>query len=475
MVIVDKVVKLAEMLGNQLNAALGRKQKLIELIDNSDLTRLKSRLDNHDERVCNALKEYIPENHKVMLRKDKKRKGKPDKIVAKLPIPFQKVINLQATAFLFGEPVVFSNHSDDKNTEEAFNLFRQILEETRFNSTIRECKTIAGSETLCAKLYHLYLDGNDVKVKTKVLSKSHGDSLYFKKDEYGKLIMFARGYEVKNDNGVNEPHFDVYTDETIYRGKRSGVGWEKTIEVNFIGKIPVIIYEQPVEWDGVQPLIERREEVQCKDADVNDYFADPKLVCSGIVEGLPDPDDIGAVMQMENGGKAGYLTYDSAPENRKNEYNSLERLIYGMTFSADISFDSIKNMTIPSGEAWKYVFMAPLLKAKNQQDRYGELISREINLIKAVMKVMSPEMAVNDNNPIDNLDISFEFSTPMPNDTKDRLEEIARSIEAGILSQYTGVRTNPLVKNPDQEYKLIKREEEILEQRRTARIGEPTY
>lgn len=471
-----EIKSVIKVLKNELNAALGRKQELVELLSEADLTRAKDRLENFDDRISLALSQYDPTLHNAANRPDKKRKGKEPKKTAKLPIPFQRMINQQATAFLFGEQGTFSNQTEE--ADEAFAEFMGIIKDTRFHSTIREAKTLAGAETISAKLYHLYLDDSgNIALKTKVLAYSKGDHLYYKKDEFGKLIVFGRYYETTNNDKTTEKHFDVYTSEQIYRGKTSGIGWKVDVETNFIGKIPVIIYEQPVEWDGVQPLIERREEIQCKDADVNDYFADPKLVGEGIIKGLPDSEDTGAVIQVQNGGKVAYLTYDTAPENRTNEYHTLERLIYGMTFSADISFDSIKNMSVPSGKAWQYVFMAPLLKAKNHQDRYGELIDREINLVKAVMKVLFPKL--DSDGKIDLLDVSYEFASPMPDDVLDDLTNIKTAVEAGVMSIEGGVRQNPLVENHGLELDRLAQEKAQEQQRqqnlRLMDITEPTF
>jgi SPP1 family phage portal protein len=470
-----EIKSVIQVLKNELNAALGRKQELVELLSESDLTRVKDRLENFDDRIGIALSQYDPTLHNAANRPDKKRKGKEPKKTAKLPIPFQRMINQQATAFLFGQEGTFSNNN--KDTDEAFRSFMGIINNTRFHSTIREAKTLAGAETISAKLYHLYLEDGEVAVKTKILAYSKGDHLYYKKDEFGKLIVFGRYYETTTNDKTIEKHFDVYTSEQIFRGKASGIGWKVEVEANFIGKIPVIIYEQPVEWDGVQPLIDRREEIQCKDADVNDYFADPKLVGEGVIKGLPDPDDPGAVIQVQNGGKLSYLTYDSAPENRINEYHTLERLIYGMTFSADISFDTIKNMTIPSGKAWRYVFTAPLLKAKNHQDRYGELIDREINLIKAIMKVLFPKM--DSSNEIDLLDVSYEFASPMPDDVLDDLTNIKTAVDGGFMSLEGAVRQNPLVEDYGRELERLAQERAQEQQRqqnlRMIDITEPTF
>lgn len=445
-------------LKNNLNAAIGRKQALMDLIENNDIGRLQSKMTYNGGRVSEALKQYDPRRHKVMYRPDKIRKGKDPKIVNKLSIPYQKEINKQATAFLFGSPIQFSNNSEKGKADKAFEFFQQILKDTRFDSNIRTCKTIAGAETECAKLYHLYLDDKDnVQVIVKILAQSMGDKIYTRFDDFGRMVMFGRGYKITDMEGQDENHFDVYTSETIYRAVQKALGWEVTTETNFIGKIPVLYYSQDTEWGDVQTLIERRESILSKSADTIDYHASPKLVAEGDIKGLPDPDDPGEVFVLNSQGKVSYLTYDSAPESRLQECRDLERFIYSMTGTADISFDSIKDMSIPSGVAWEYVFMSPLIKARNHQDKYGELIDREINVIKAIMGVMRPELVAS--GELDALDISFTFSTPMPNDLISTLDEIQKAIDTGTMSRETAVGLNPMIKDPKEELIRLQKEE----------------
>lgn len=462
--------QITQALTNQFNAALGRKQKLVDLIRNGDVSRLLGKMTTHNGQIAQALKEYDPTKHDVTKRPDRHQKGKPDIITAKLPIPFQKVINMQATAFLFGSPVQFSDLSDVVETSEpdgetirtskaaeAYERFLEILKTTRFDSNMRECKTKAGSETLCAKLYHLYLSPEgELQVMVKVLAKSLGDDIYYKFDDFGRLMLFIRQFTIQDDEGNDEIHCDIYTAETIFRCTRRAVGWEVVPEKNFIGKIPVLLYMQEREWADVQALIERREAIQCNDADMNDYFANPKVVGEGIVAGSLNPDDPAQIIQTQNGGKVYYLTYDSAPENRKRECDTLDSFIYGMTYSVNPASDVIKEMKIPSGVSWEYMFFFPELKAKNYQDYYGTLIDREINVVKAIVGVLHPELKLN--GQLEALKIGYQFSTPMPDNVSDTLDIIRKSIDAGTMSQETAVYQNPRIKDPKTEMERLKSE-----------------
>lgn len=478
------VEQIATVLRNRLNAALGRKQKLVELIESQDIVRLMGKLDSQREKVAIAMKQYNPKTHEIMSRPEKVDKQKDGKKRARLPIPYQKVINRQATAFLFGGPVQFSDISDvdyirDDSGElqavsrakDAFAYFKSILDSTRFDSNMRDCKTRAGSETISAKLYHIYLgEDNELHVLVKVLAKSLGDDLYYKFDDYGRLIMFGRYFTIDDDEGNDEIHFDLYTSEYIYRCTQRAIGWEVEPEINIIKMIPVMMYqEDTTEWDDVQRLIERRESIQSNDADVNDYVSNPKVVANGLLQGTLKADDPLQIIQTEQGGDVKYLTYDTAPESRKRECDTLESFIYGMTYSVNPSSDVIKEMKIPSGVSWEYMFMFPMLKAKDKQDYYGAMIDREINLVKAITGVLHPEVI--SNGQLDQLKVGYQFSTPMPNNIESTLDAIQKSKDMGAMSQETAVYQNPLIKDPKTEIERLRNEEA---ERKTNNIFDPT-
>lgn len=478
------VEQIAAVLRNRLNAALGRKQKLVELVESGDIARLMGKLDSQREKVAVALKQYNNKTHAIMSRAEDVEKQKNGRKRARLPIPYPKVINRQATAFLFGGPVQFTDISDvdyvrDDNEElqaisvakDAFAYFKDILDTTRFNSNMRDCKTRAGSETISAKLYHIYLgEDNELHVIVKVLAKSLGDDLYYKFDDYGRLIMFGRYFTIDDEEGNDEIHFDLYTSEYIYRCTQRSIGWEVESEINIVKMIPVMLYqEDTTEWDDVQELIERRESIQSDDADMNDYFSSPKVVANGLMEGAIKPNDPAQIIQTENGGDVKYLTYDTAPENRKRECDTLESFIYGMTYSVNPSSDVIKEMKIPSGVSWEYMFMFPMLKAKDKQDYYGAMIDREINLVKAIVGVLYPEVI--SNGQIERLKVGYQFSTPMPNNIQNTLDNIQKSKDMGTMSQETAVYQNPLIKDPKTEIERLRNEEA---ERKTNNIFDPT-
>ena len=63
-------------LQNTIKNGLGVERDLYQLIQDRDISRVQSLLQNRDIEVAEALKEYDPSQHDVMFRRDKPRKGK---------------------------------------------------------------------------------------------------------------------------------------------------------------------------------------------------------------------------------------------------------------------------------------------------------------------------------------------------------------------------------------------------------------
>ena len=134
---------------------LGVERDLLQLIQDKDISRAKMLFQNRDTDVLKAISEYNPELHDVMKRPNKRRKGKEPYITQKLPRAWQRYINEIALFFLLAKPIRWTCSNLDENNSEAFDAFTSFLESTRFETTMRQAKRLAGSETECIKLYHI--------------------------------------------------------------------------------------------------------------------------------------------------------------------------------------------------------------------------------------------------------------------------------------------------------------------------------
>ena len=465
------------MFTNYLNAVVGRNQEFEELIKAKDISRVKELFTTREALTAEAMKEYDPKQHEIMSRQDKilknpkgERKGTLKRW--KLPINYPQYINEIALVFIYGRPIKWTNQSE--GTDKAFSAFQDLIKRTRFDSKVRQCKRLAGAETQAAMLFRVFRNNeNKPDCQIRVLAKSKGDEIYARWDMYENLVSFAWGYYVKDSSTETSYHFDIFTPDVIYRCKRVLTGWEVVEEMNPIGKIPVILFQQDKEWKGVEPLIEREEYIGSRTADTNDYFADPMfIVDTDIIKNMPDKNDENKTLISK--GKddvskaAHYLTWDSAPESKQKEIEWLQKHILTKTFTPNIDFDSMKGLSNVSGKALKQMMLLADIKAQRHKEVHDELLDRTGNLVIAIIgNVLNIALRGECNNLV----VGHEFQEPFGEDIKETIENIAKSKDAEMLSTEGAIELNPLVKNKEQELKRIEKESADAAQRQRDIFG----
>lgn len=455
-----------DLFRNYLNSILGRKQEFYELLAAKDIDAIKAQMQTRGNYALAALKEYEVATHEVMRREDKiitDKKGafRRKEKVWKLPVPYQAYINEIALVFLYGRPVKWSQISD--GTDRAFEKFQEVIKRTRFDSKIRQCKRLAGKETESAMLFRVFKDDDGhPDVQIRVLAKSKGDEIYTRWDQYENLISVAWGYNVREAENKVVYHFDIYTPEFIYRCTRQTLGWSVEKELNHIEKIPIILFQQDKEWHGVEPLIHREEMIASHTADTNDYFADPIAVFNAdVVKNLPDKKESGKALFAN--GKDGiqnamaYVTWDSAPQSKKDELDWLQNQILSKSFTPNITLDTLKSISQLSAKALRTVMMLADIKASKHKEVHDELLDRTSSLITSIIGNV---LDVSLHAECESLIVGHEFQEPFGEDIADDLANITNAIDAGILSTESGVEQNPLVKDVARERKRLEAEKE---------------
>lgn len=466
-----------QMFTNYLNAVVGRNQEFEELIKAKDISRVKELFTTREALIAEAMKEYDPKQHEIMSRPDKILKNPKGERTGtlkrwKLPINYPQYINEIALVFIYGRPIKWTNQSE--GTDKAFSAFQDLIKRTRFDSKVRQCKRLAGAETQSAMLFRVFRNNeNKPDCQIRVLAKSKGDEIYARWDMYENLVSFAWGYYVKDSSTETSYHFDIFTADVIYRCKRVLTGWEVVEELNPIGKIPVILFQQDKEWKGVEPLIEREEYIGSRTADTNDYFADPMfIVDTDIIKNMPDKNDENKTLISK--GKddvskaAHYLTWDSAPESKQKEIEWLQKHILTKTFTPNIDFENMKGLSNVSGKALKQMMLLADIKAQRHKEVHDELLDRTGNLIIAIIgNVLNIALRGECNNLV----VGHEFQEPFGEDIKETIENIAKAKDAEMLSTEGAIELNPLVKDKEQELKRIEKESADAAQRQRDIFG----
>lgn len=462
---------------NYLNSVVGRNQEFEQLIKAKDISRVKELFSTRENLVAEAMKEYDPKTHEIMNRPDKILKNPKGETKGtlkrwKLPVNYPQYINEISLVFLYGRPVKWSNLSE--NTDNAFKEVQNLIKRTRFDSKIRQCKRLAGSETQSAMLFRVFRNSeNKPDCQIRVLAKSKGDEIYARWDMYENLVSFAWGYYVKDSSTQTSYHFDIFTPDVIYRCKRVLTGWEVKEELNQIGKIPVILFQQDKEWKGVEPLIEREEYIGSTTADTNDYFSNPIfMVNHDIIKSMPEKDQEGKTILAKGiddvSKVAKYLTWDNAPESKKQEIEWLQKHILSKTFTPNIDFDSMKGLSNVSGKALKQMMLLADIKASKHKEMHDELLDRIGNIFIAIVgNVLNIRLK----KECDDLMLGHEFQEPFGEDIAEVIENLAKAKDSDLLSTEGAIERNPLVKDKDLELKRMKQESEEAVQRQRNIFG----
>ena len=433
--------------------ALGIERDFYQLMEDRDVHHALAMCEDNSDDVDNALSEYNPQLHKVMRTPNKYPVGRSPYITCKHPRTRQRYINEVELFFLLANPIKWKK---EKGEDEAFDLFTKFIKDSRFNVTMRKAKRLAGAETECAKLYHITRDPktNDVKWQVVVLSRSTGYLLRPLFDQFGNLVAFAYGYKRKNAFGKTVQCWGVQTADIIYDCEKATIGWEVTQYPNPTGKINIIYYKQPKAWDGVEPRIDREEELDSKIGDANNYFADPVLMgTADAIKSIYSPETRGKLVRLS--GEKSRLEYLNPPQAsgmRKEEKDDLKESILFDTFTPDFSIEKMRGFGTLTGKAIRNAMILGYIKRSKNIEIYEELVDREKNVIIELLKFINPKMAAK----LDELEISFEFGEPFADDEQANWAAIANLYKAGLLSLETAVVMLALAKAPEEEIDRIR-------------------
>lgn len=474
-----KYMILIDLFRNYVNALVGKNQEFEQLLAAKDISAVKDKMCNQEKKIFDALSEYDTFSHEVMKREDKiitDKKGKflRTEKVWKLPIPYPVYINEIALVFLYGRPIKWVQQSE--GTDKAFDAFLNVIKRTRFDSKIRQCKRLAGAETESAMLFRVFRDDDGKPdVQIRVLARSKGDEIYVRWDQYENIISIGWGYYVKEEKDNVVYHFDIFTKQTIYHCAKRSLGWEVNEEQNFIGKIPIILFQQEKEWKGVEPLIHREEFIASRTADTNDYFSDPIAIMSAeIIKNMPEKKEAAKMLitnDKDGVDKAAkYLTWDSAPQSKKDEIEWLHTQILQKTFTPNITTDTLKSVSQLSAKALRTVMMLADIKASKHKETHDELLDRTTSLITAIIANV---LDVSLSGECESLEIGHEFQEPFGDDIADSLTNIVKAVDAGIISTEGAIELNPLVKDVAREKQRLAQEQEERQQQQMSIFGTP--
>ncbi len=381
------------------------------------------------------------------------------------------------TGLCFGIPIKrIYNIDKDENGEgdpqqiEAQKLIEKILKKNRIDSVNlkRYNQLYACCEFLTlwygveqTETTNIYGVESKLKIRCKTYSPINGDAIYPLFDDYGDYI--AAGIHTKT-KGKDESveYFDLYTD-SLHIQYKLGEGWQEVKRENItLGKNPTIYSHrtQAIYADGMDKCYEREwmlsrngNYLRKNSAPIFGLFADEE-----VETGNEESQDkaFRKVFQYPAGSSANYITWEQAIENLKFQDEKLQQMFFDEIGIPNLSFSTLSSMQL-SGEAYQQVFIAAIIKVMLEKGEIIETQSREVNVVKAFAKVISPDLA----DAIDSLDVEIEVT---PFTIKSVSETIKNLTTANggkpIMSQLEAIQQFGVSKDAEATMEQIRTEEE---------------
>ena len=388
--------------------------------------------------------------------------------VARIAVALQNLIINRAVSFVFGNEPEYNSTPDNDNQKIVKKAFDRILYDAKSRSLNRKIARFIFSFKECAELWYPvemkvahgnYGFNTTFKLRCALLSPALGDTLYPYFDETGDMVAFSRSFSRKDDSGNAMDFFETYTDEEhcLWTNGANGFemvdGYPKPVA---IGKIPIIFgHQDKFETQDVDKLIDRLEKLLSNFADTNDYHASPKIFTTGQINGWSKKGEAGAVIEGEEGATMQYVSWQNAPESVKLEIETLLKLIYTITQTPDISFDSVKGIGAVSGIALKLLFMDAHLKVQDKREIFDDYLQRRVNVIKAYIGQFNQSLKAD----CDSLLIEPEIVPYMIVDEKEQVEYwMTANGNKALISQEESVEKAGLTSNAEATMEKINNE-----------------
>lgn len=399
--------------------------------------------------------------------------------VARVALAIQKLIVNRAVSFCFGNPVKLNSTTDDEKEKEVLQAVKRVMYDIKEKSFNRRLARQLFTGTEVAEVWYpvrkdtkAYGFDSKFKLRCGIFSPLLGDTLYPYFDARGDMLAFSREYGVKEGDKF-ERYFETYTDKVKVVWKMEGASFtEIDRQPNPIDKIPIVFAKQPqTEWADVQNLIDRLEKLLSNFADTNDYHASPKIVVKGTLKGFAKKGEAGGILEVDENGSAEYLSWQNAPESVKLEIETLLKMIYTITQTPDISFESVKGIGAVSGVALELMFLDAHLKVQDHAEVFDEYLQRRVNIIKAYIGGFNSKLKA----AAEDLMIEPQITPYMIRDKAAEMKIWSDACAGPIISQQEAFRKAGLSSDPDEDFERYKEEQDAVTQRANSfSFNEPT-
>lgn len=392
--------------------------------------------------------QYDPTKHPVMNRAtypDIMEGGGNIDYVTRVTYDFQRLACKRMTELMTGIPVKRVYTPENDRQKEVAKYLEAIMQRNRIDSVNIERMNMlfAGCEVLTmwyAVLQDTEAYGFNSKLKFRVKNYSPmlGDQLYPYFDEYGDMVAMSIEYTRKVGK-KRITYFDTYTSAKHVQWVNEGAGYRLVVREEIaIGKIPAIYITRPTPiWEDTSKIVYEMEWAMSRNGNylrknskpLLAVFADEEV---GFDEEKNEREESRAVFQYPKGSSVQYITWDQAVDNLKFYINELRNTFFTQLQLPDWSYEKMSSQAM-SGESRKQLFIDAQMKVRDESGRWLEAFDREINVVKALLKLMLPDGYASD---IDALNVEIEITPFSINDDKDTIDNlIAATGGKSILSR----------------------------------------
>jgi len=460
--------------------------KIIELLKGDDPAAAVAILteNSKDQDTIEELREEYHENKresrdaqigKIQVDKSVGPEGNKKSVPAvKVPIPFQQKIVNTATAFEVGEPITLTANEDNALADEVIRLWRA----NRMDTMMQQVIALQKSETQCAVQFYIkelkptnwlnrMFGVNEKKdIKAKVLDNKTGRMTPYY-DAFGDMKFFTWEFTVLDENAKAQKQVFVYDEENLYHLIDDGGFTLDSTKKHGFGKIPIVYFEQDkAEWMACAEMMDRLELSLSKLSASNDYAGHPILLLYGTVTGAPDKNEDGKSFRIPmkkdkdgkwNHGKVEFATYDQAPKAIKLELQYLEKFIYSLTSTPDLSLENLKGIGNISGVAIRLMFLDAIIKAKLNEGKNRNGIERIINIFLAgTITTTGTSLKEASKNTY----FTIKFNSILPDDLKSTVDTLAAAVGGGFMSVKTAVEQLDVAEDAEDELAEINKKTE---------------
>ncbi|MCL1933263.1 MAG: phage portal protein [Candidatus Azobacteroides sp.] len=418
-------------------------------------------------------KEYNPKKHPVMTEPSYTDTVDDDGIVEKVTRVIEGLQRLAVERMIglaFGTPVKRIYKPKDDKERQVASAIESILQQNRINTVNidRSRMLFAGCEAATMwfaveQPNSLYGFESRLKLRCRNYSQMKGDGIYPLFDaETDDLTVLSFNYKRKEDD-TDVEYLDVYTADKHIRYKKADGNWEMEEQPHSVGKIPAVYcFRSAPVWEDLSNLVYEREWAFSRNGNYLRKNSKP-IVALFADEEIPfnaekgENKEFKTVLQYPKGSDLKYVTWEQAVENLKFFTGELKQSFFTQLQLPDISYDNMKT-TPMSGESRKMLLTDAMLKVTQESGRFLEMFDREINVIKAFLKVMMPGM----DGAIEGLRVENQIIPFSITDDKDTIGNIMTATAGKpIMSQLEGIQNLGWSDNPEETLRQIKEENNL--------------